>query len=121
MAKVANAFTTYQAQGNREDLEDKIYNIDPFDTPVVSMAGRRTVKNRQFDWQTENLPVVDLNNAREEGFELARRAAAPTVRRSNVTQISIARCDRVGLAGSLRRRWQERRDGAPDGACSRRC
>jgi hypothetical protein len=88
MAKVANAFTTYQAQGNREDLSDKIYNIDPFDTPVVSMAARRTVKARTFDWQTENLPVVDLNNAREEGFELQRRAATPTVRRSNVTQIS---------------------------------
>lgn len=88
MAKVANAFTTYQATGNREDLSDRIYNIDPFDTPVVSMAGRRTVKNRTFDWQTENLPVVDLNNAREEGFELARRAATPTIRRSNVTQIS---------------------------------
>jgi Family of unknown function (DUF5309) len=88
MAKVANAFTTYQATANREDLSDKIYNIDPFDTPVVSMAGRRTVKNRTFDWQTENLPVVDLNNAREEGFELQRRAGIPTIRRSNVTQIS---------------------------------
>lgn len=88
MAKVTNAFTTYQAQANREDLSDKIYNIDPFDTPVVSMIGRRTVKNRTFDWQTENLPVVDLNNAREEGFELQRRAGTPTVRRSNVSQIS---------------------------------
>lgn len=88
MAKVANAFTTYQATGNREDLSDKIYNIDPFDTPIISMAGRRTVKNRTFDWQTENLPVVDLNNAREEGFELQRRAGIPTIRRSNVTQIS---------------------------------
>lgn len=88
MAKVANAFTTYQALGNREDLSNSIYNIDPFDTPVVSMAARRTVKNRTFDWQTENLPVVDLNNAREEGFELQRRAGKPTVRRSNVTQIS---------------------------------
>jgi hypothetical protein len=86
--KVKNAFTTYSAQGNREDLSDKIYNIDPFDTPVVSMAARRTVKNRQFDWQTENLPVVDLANARVEGFELDRRAPTPTIRRSNVTQIS---------------------------------
>lgn len=88
MAKVANAFTTYTAQANREDLSDKIYNLDPFDTPVVSMSGRRTVKNRTYDWQTENLPVVDLNNAREEGFELQRRAGKPTIRRSNVTQIS---------------------------------
>jgi hypothetical protein len=88
MAMVTNAFTTYRAQGNREDLSNAIYNLDPFDTPIVSMAGRRTVKARQFDWQTENLPTVDVNNAREEGFLLAARAGTPTVRRSNVTQIS---------------------------------
>ena len=28
MAKVTNAFATYQAQANREDLSDVIYNID---------------------------------------------------------------------------------------------
>ena len=88
MAKVPNAFTTYQAQANREDLSNSIYNLDPFDTPIVSMAGRRTVKNRIFDWQTENLPTVDPNNAREEGFQLVARAGTPTVRQNNVTQIS---------------------------------
>ena len=89
MAMVTNAFTTYQAKGNREDLSDKIFNIDPFDTPVISMAGRRTVKNRTYDWQTENLPVVDgVTNAREEAYVLVARAPTPTVRQSNVAQIS---------------------------------
>jgi hypothetical protein len=88
MAKVANALTTYQVKGNREDLSDRIYNIDPFDTPGVSMVGRRNVKNRTFDWQTENLGPVDLNNAQEEGFELVRGPAQPTVRQTNITQIS---------------------------------
>lgn len=88
MAKVTNAFTTYQAQANREDLSNAIYNIDPFDTPIMSMSRRRNVKNRQFDWQTEHLPDVDENNAQVEGFELARSASTPTVRLSNVTQIS---------------------------------
>lgn len=88
MAKITNAFTTYSAKGNREDLSNAIYNIDPFDTPMMSMAKRRKVKNRTFDWQTENLPVVDTNNAEFEGFELARSAATPTVRQTNVTQIS---------------------------------
>jgi len=88
MAKVANAYTTYQAGGNREDLSDRIYNIDPFDTPGVSMIGRRNVKNRTFDWQTENMPAVDANNAQEEGFELVRSPAQPVVRQTNLTQIS---------------------------------
>ena len=88
MAKVANAYTTYQAGGNREDLADRIYNIDPFDTPGVSMIGRRNVKNRTFDWQTENMPATDANNAMEEGFELVRSPAQPVVRQTNLTQIS---------------------------------
>jgi Family of unknown function (DUF5309) len=88
MAKVTNAFTTYQAVGNREDLSNAIYNIDPFDTPVMSAIRRRNVKNRIFDWQTENLPIVNPNNAQQEGFVLANAPAQPTIRQNNVTQIS---------------------------------
>lgn len=88
MPKVAQAFTTYNAQANREDLSNAIYNIDPFDTPIMSAARRRNAKARTFDWQTENLPTVDTDNAQVEGFELVRTASTPTVRLSNVTQIS---------------------------------
>jgi hypothetical protein len=88
MAKVTNAYTTYQAVGNREDLSNAIYNIDPFDTPVMSAIRRRNVKNRLFDWQTEFLPLVNLNNALAEGFLLVNQQAQPTIRQNNVTQIS---------------------------------
>jgi hypothetical protein len=88
MPKVVSAFTTYDAKANREDLSNSIYNIDPFDTPILSMARRRNVKNRTFDWQTEFLPAVDPNNAQIEGFELIRSASTATVRLTNVTQIS---------------------------------
>ena len=88
MAKVTNAFTTYSAVGNREDLSNAIYNIDPFDTPVMSAIRRRNVKNRIFDWQTENLPAVNLANAQFEGFALSPSVAQPTIRANNVTQIS---------------------------------
>lgn len=88
MAKVANAYVTYNAVGNREDLSNAIYNIDPFDTPIMSMARRRNVKNRTFDWQTEFLPAADPNNAQQEGFVNVNAAGQPTVRLTNVTQIS---------------------------------
>jgi hypothetical protein len=102
MAKVTNAFTTYQAVGNREDLSNAIYNIDPFDTPVMSAIRRRNVKNRLFDWQTEFLPTVappaitgspapgapGAPNAQQEGFLLVNQPAQPTIRQNNVTQIS---------------------------------
>ena len=94
MAKVTNAFTTYQATGNREDLSNAIYNIDPFDTPVMSAVRRRNVKNRLFDWQTEFLPTVAPSyptsgyNAQFEGFQLSNGPSQPTIRQNNVTQIS---------------------------------
>ena len=102
MAKVTNAFTTYNAQANREDLSNAIYNIDPFDTPVMSAIRRRNVKNRIFDWQTEFLPLAaspsipgapaagspGAPNAQFEGFALSNGPSQPTIRRNNVTQIS---------------------------------
>jgi hypothetical protein len=69
-------------------LSNAIYNIDPFDTPVMSASRRRNVKNRIFDWQTEFLPTVNLANAQQEGFLLANSPAQPTIRQNNVTQIS---------------------------------
>jgi hypothetical protein len=88
LPQVTNAFSTYQATANREDLSNAIYNIDPFDTPVMSAIRRRNVKNRQFDWQTEFLPTVNPANNQLEGFLLSNNLSQPTVRQTNVTQIS---------------------------------
>ena len=52
MAKVTNAFDTYTATADREDLSNIIYNISPMQTPFMSSIGTRNVKNVVFDWQT---------------------------------------------------------------------
>lgn len=88
MAKVTNAFETRNATANREDLSNVIYNIDPTATPFLSTIGRRNVSNVRFDWQVENLNAVNGANAAEEGFATDRVVATPTVRASNVCQIS---------------------------------
>lgn len=88
MAKVTNAFETRDAVANREDLSNVIYNIDPTSTPFLTTIGRRNVSNVNFDWQSESLDAVDGANAVEEGFTTARVASAPTVRLTNVCQIS---------------------------------
>jgi hypothetical protein len=36
MALPTNTFTTYSAAGNREDLSDVVYRIDPTDTPFMT-------------------------------------------------------------------------------------
>tara|TARA_B000000609_G_C24177282_1_gene355011 strand:+ start:416 stop:1357 length:942 start_codon:yes stop_codon:yes gene_type:complete len=87
MAKISNAFTTYDAQANREEISDLIANIDPSATPFMSALGTKNVNNTTFDWQTENLPTVSATGELE-GFEITREASTPTVRESNVCQIN---------------------------------
>ena len=87
MAKVLNAFDTYTATADREDLSNIIYNISPMQTPFMSSIGTRNVKNVVFDWQTEVLPTPS-SSGELEGFELSRSTAQATVRESNVCMIS---------------------------------
>ena len=44
MSQPTNTFDSYDAKGNREDLQDKIYMVSPEKTPVVSAIGRYTAK-----------------------------------------------------------------------------
>jgi len=89
MAKVTNAFDTYSATSDREQLSDVIYNISPQATPFLSAIGKNSIKNVVFDWQTETLPTVDMTGELE-GFRLdgATSASTATTRVSNVAMIS---------------------------------
>jgi hypothetical protein len=87
MAKVTNAFDTYTATADREDLSNIIYNISPMQTPFMSSIGKRNIKNVVFDWQTETLPTPSAAGQLE-GFELSRSASTATSRVSNVAMIS---------------------------------
>ena len=87
MAKVTNAFDTYTATADREDLSNIIYNISPMQTPFMSSIGTRNVKNVIFEWQTENLPTPS-GAGQLEGFNLTRAASTATARVKNACQIS---------------------------------
>jgi hypothetical protein len=87
MAKVTNAFDTYTATADREDLSNIIYNISPMQTPFMSSIGKKNIKNVVFDWQTESLPTPSASGQLE-GFELSRSASTATTRVSNVAMIS---------------------------------
>lgn len=88
MALPTNAFPTYDAIGNREDLIDKIYRIDPTDTPFFNSVdtGKATAVNHE--WQTQALAAADGTNAVLEGDDATTDAVTPTVRLGNICQIS---------------------------------
>lgn len=89
MSIVTGTYTRYSAQGLRESLSDIIYDISPMDTPVVSGAGKESVKQTLFEWQTDSLAAVDTSNAHLEGDDISSfPSITPTTRVGNYTQIS---------------------------------
>lgn len=87
MALETNAFATYEAIGNREDLTNAIYRIDPTDTPFISGIERVEATSTKHEWQTQALAAA-ASNKQLEGDTFTAAAATPTVRLSNECQIS---------------------------------
>lgn len=83
-----NAFPTYSAIGNREDLSNIIYNISPTDTPFMSAIGKSKSSAVKHEWQIDSLASASSSNAQLEGDVVAGSASTPTTRLSNICQIS---------------------------------
>ncbi len=87
MAQLSNTFETYDAVGNREDLQNVIYNISPTDTPFMSSIGTGTATFTKHEWQTDALAAAAAN-AQKEGDDSPSAALSATSRVFNYTQIS---------------------------------
>jgi hypothetical protein len=88
MALPTGSFSTYAAIGNREDLSDEIYRIDPTDTPFVTGIEKVKATAVNHEWQTQALASVDTSNAVLEGDDAVTDAVTATVRLGNICQIS---------------------------------
>ena len=88
MALPTSTFATYQAVGNREDLSDMIYRIDPTDTPFMSGAEKEKATAVNHEWQTQALAAASSANAQLEGDDPTTATTTPTVRLGNICQIS---------------------------------
>lgn len=90
MALAVNAFTTFSAIGNREDLADTIYRIDPSDTPFFSSIERERATATKHEWQTQALNPASTSNAQFEGDDNATPdTVVPTTRLGNYLQIQV--------------------------------
>jgi hypothetical protein len=87
MALPSDTLATYQAIGNREDLSDVIYRIDPTDTPFMSGIEREKATAVNHEWQTQALAAA-ATNAVLEGDDATTDAVTVTVRTGNICQIS---------------------------------
>lgn len=88
MAVPTNTFTTYLSIGNREDLSDIIYNIDPTDTPFLSGCAKVKATAVTHEWQTQALAAASSTNTVLEGNDAVVDSTTATARRTNICQIS---------------------------------
>lgn len=87
MGQTTGTLSKYDLTGIREDLSDIIYNIDPFETPIVSALSRVNAKQTNHEWQTDTLASPSSTNAQIEGDEFSYEAPSSTTRLGNHTQI----------------------------------
>ncbi|MCS3726481.1 DUF5309 domain-containing protein [Bradyrhizobium betae] len=88
MTLPTSTFVTYSAVGNREDLSDMIYRIDPVDTPFMSGVDKEKATAVNHEWQTQALAGANAGNAQLEGDDPNTDTTTPTVRLGNLCQIS---------------------------------
>lgn len=88
MGVITGTFKTYESKGNREQLENIIYDISPTETPFMNRAGRGDAKATLFDWQVDALDSASTTNAQLEGDDVDTfQSVTPTVRLGNHVQI----------------------------------
>jgi len=100
MATPANAVSTVEIKGQREDLIDVIYNIDPYDTPFVSATKTGTAKAITHEWQTDELRAPGPN-AVIEGQDAVINAGTFTTMLNNYCQISDETLQVTGTADAV--------------------
>ena len=99
MAVFTGSYTTHTAIGQREDLQDAIFDISPMDTPFISGCSRGRAKATTHEWMTDALADATSDNAQIEGQDhTSVSTSAPTVKVANYLQISDKT---VAVSGTL--------------------
>ena len=83
-------FTTTLAVGEKEQLADVIYRIDPDETPIFSALKKETSNGIFTEWQVQELAAASSTNYVNEGADASIGTPTATTRLGNYHQISVA-------------------------------
>lgn len=98
MATINNLVQTYSQKGQAEDFEDMIYNVVPWETPVLTAIGRGKASGKFHKWQIDALASPGAN-AQVEGDDISSiTAISATTEVGNHLQISYKV---VGVTGTM--------------------
>jgi len=87
MAVPSNTIQNVSRVGVREDLDNKIAELFPDETPFQGAIGTSTISNTYTEWQTDALAAANHANAAIQGDDLSNASRANTVRVGTHTQI----------------------------------
>ena len=87
MAVPANTLQTYQSSNNAENVTEIVMNIDPIDTPGLTLAKKTTAEATYTQWPIESLSAVDSANANIEGDDATVDASTTPTLVGNYTQL----------------------------------
>jgi len=82
-------YTSSTAIGEREDLSDVIYRIDPDEPPLVSNSQKETTTGIFHEWQVQELAAASATNYANEGADYSYTNPTATTRHGNYHQISV--------------------------------
>ena len=88
----ATTSTISNASGLAEDFEDVIFMVSPTETPLLTLAKRKTATGRYHQWQEDTLAAATSNKA-EEGADASYGTALSTTTLGNYCQISTKTVD----------------------------
>ena len=89
-APIANTtFTMATGTGNvLEDLADIIYEVDPWESPMVAACGNQQAEQPMTEWLTQSLGAA-ADNAQPEGFRYTAMPVLAPTRLNNIAQIMV--------------------------------
>lgn len=87
MAVPTNTDQTYSQNSIFENLENFVYNVDPFATPVLNLAKRTTATQSYHEWIVDGLAAQNASNAAVQGADAVGDALTATGRMGNRCQI----------------------------------
>lgn len=88
MAVPSNTVQRAALIGVREDLIEKISNVDPTECPFMNNIGTGKAAQTLHEWQTDSLVAANASNAAIEGDDATNDSRPLTKRMQNYTQLS---------------------------------
>lgn len=103
MPAPTNTYTTFNLRGAAEDVDSKIYNLSPEETPFASSLASFKVDARIHQWQEDSFANANKDNAQVEGDDFSGAAQTPTLMLQNSIQTFTKDIVTSGLSDAIRK------------------